>query len=55
MAALESAGLVSIETLGRERFCQAHPGQLKSASEWLSFYDQFWSSSLDRLGNHHDG
>ena len=49
---LESAGLISIENNGRERYCQAQPTALRSLSEWLSFYDKFWDDSLDRLGEH---
>ncbi|MEQ8520490.1 MAG: metalloregulator ArsR/SmtB family transcription factor [Cytophagales bacterium] len=51
---LESAGLISIESKGRERLIQANPKELKSVSEWLAFYDKFWTDSLDRLGEHLD-
>ncbi len=49
---LESAGLITIEKQGRERYCQAQPEQLKLISEWLAFYDRFWTNALDRLEDH---
>ena len=32
---LESAGLISIESLGRERYCNANPKPLKEVNKWL--------------------
>lgn len=51
---LEDAGLVSIKSLGRERYCKANPKELKEVTKWLKFYEQFWDSSLDKLGNYLD-
>lgn len=49
---LESAGLISIDKEGRERFCKAEPGTLKLVADWLHYYDQFWDDALGRLDNH---
>jgi len=49
---LEAARLLSINQQGRERYCTAIPQSLKSISEWLRHYDQFWEDSLDRLDKH---
>lgn len=49
---LEEAGLISSNSKGRERFCQANPKQLKLITEWIAFYDKFWDDALDRLDDH---
>ena len=51
---LEEAGLVEIETKGRERYCKADPSPLKHIDNWLQFYSKFWDDSLDKLGRHLD-
>jgi DNA-binding transcriptional ArsR family regulator len=47
--ALESAGLIRREVRGRTHYCRLDPGPLSNAHRWLSFYEQFWTSRLDRL------
>jgi DNA-binding transcriptional ArsR family regulator len=47
---LQAAGLVTKELDGRRHICSLHPAPLKAAFDWLSFYEKFWSSSLDQLG-----
>ncbi len=51
---LEEAGLVNIDTKGRERFCYANANPLKEVNQWLKFYEQFWDSALDDLSNYLD-
>ncbi|WP_445733882.1 ArsR/SmtB family transcription factor [Mariniflexile sp.] len=51
---LEDAGLVHIDTQGRERFCNANPNKLKEVNKWLKFYEQFWDNSLQNLGDYLD-
>jgi DNA-binding transcriptional ArsR family regulator len=46
---LESAGLINREVQGRTHVCRLSPGPLASAHQWLSFYEQFWTSRLDTL------
>ncbi|WP_298754401.1 metalloregulator ArsR/SmtB family transcription factor [uncultured Psychroserpens sp.] len=46
---LEDAGLVHLDTKGRERFCNANAKPLKELSKWMTFYEQFWDNSLDNL------
>ena len=48
---LEQAGLVAITSSGRERFCIADAKPLKQITEWASFYEKFWDSALDNLGD----
>lgn len=52
---LEEAGLVTIETIGRERFCAANPKELQAVQSWLKAYEQFWGDALINLGNYLDG
>lgn len=47
--ALESAGLISREVLGRTHVCHLNAGPLRIADEWLRRYERFWSTGLDRL------
>lgn len=49
---LEDAGLIIINTQGRERFCRADAKPLKMVHDWLGFYDKFWDDALDRLDDH---
>jgi DNA-binding transcriptional ArsR family regulator len=47
--ALESAGLILREVRGRTHVCRLDPKPLASASQWLSFYERFWTDRLDDL------
>ena len=49
---LADAGLVSINTQGRERFCNAEPKELQEVNQWLKFYEQFWDDQLRDLCNY---
>lgn len=51
---LEDAGLVYINSQGRERFCNANPKELKEVNKWLKFYEQFWDNKLSDLSNYLD-
>lgn len=48
---LEKAGMVNRRVEGRQHICSLRPEPLKEASEWLSFYEKFWSENLDRLAS----
>jgi DNA-binding transcriptional ArsR family regulator len=49
VAVLERAGLLRRQVRGRHHFCQLAPQQLEQASDWLRFYERFWSERLDGL------
>jgi len=49
LTVLEKAGLLQRHKDGRIRRCELNAGPLETASEWISFYKQFWSSHLDSL------
>ncbi len=51
---LEEAGLIYIDSQGRERFCNPNPKELKEVTKWLKFYEQFWDDKLQGLGNYLD-
>ena len=51
---LEDAGLVSMDSKGRERFCNANAKPLKELNKWIQFYEQFWDNKLGDLGNYLD-
>jgi DNA-binding transcriptional ArsR family regulator len=46
---LELAGLVRRQINGRTHVCQLAPAPLLAASEWLRFYETFWSERFDAL------
>lgn len=51
---LEEAGLVNINTQGRERFCNANPSELQEVNKWVKFYEKFWDNKLNYLSNYLD-
>ncbi|WP_323787099.1 metalloregulator ArsR/SmtB family transcription factor [Psychroserpens sp.] len=51
---LEDAGLIHLDTKGRERFCNANAKPLKELNKWMKFYEQFWDDSLDNLNDYLD-
>ena len=46
---LEQAGLVGRRKNGSFQMIHLKPEAMKSASEWLRFYERFWSTRLDAL------
>lgn len=48
---LEEAGLVSRRVVGREHRLSLVPDGFATAVEWFAHHHQFWTSSLDRLGD----
>ena len=49
---LEKAGLLQRHKDGRIRRCELNAGPLETASDWISFYKQFWNSQLDSLAKY---
>ena len=52
---LNQAGFVSIEDLGRERYCTLNQKGFADLQDWIDYYDNFWKSKLKKLGNLLDG
>lgn len=46
---LEEGKLISVHSRGRERINKLEPLGLKSASEWLNYFNQFWDNKLGAL------
>lgn len=44
---LEKAGLIQREVLGREHYCRISTEPLEEVSNWLDYYQTFWTSRLD--------
>ena len=51
---LAEAGLVKIESQGRERYCFADPKPLKEAKKWMQFYEKFWDDAITNLDDYLD-
>ncbi|HEY7800959.1 MAG TPA: metalloregulator ArsR/SmtB family transcription factor [Hyphomonadaceae bacterium] len=49
LAILREGGLIAIQPKGRERINVLKPEGLRSAAEWLTFFDAFWDEKLARL------
>jgi len=49
---LEEASLIVRDRQGQQLRCRLNAVPLSDAAEWLDFYRNFWSVSLDRLADH---
>ena len=46
---LEEGRLISVHARGRERINHLEPAGLKTATEWLNYFSQFWDEKLGHL------
>jgi DNA-binding transcriptional ArsR family regulator len=46
---LHHAGFISIEDVGRERYCTLQKDGFDELQKWLQYFDQFWASKLKKL------
>nr|WP_295926544.1 metalloregulator ArsR/SmtB family transcription factor [uncultured Dyadobacter sp.] len=46
---LETAGFISITDVGRERYCSLKKDGFDEMQAWISYFDQFWFSKLQKL------
>jgi DNA-binding transcriptional ArsR family regulator len=46
---LEQAGLVRRRVEGRTHICTLEPAPLAAATDWLSFYQTYWTEKFDAL------
>jgi DNA-binding transcriptional ArsR family regulator len=44
---LHECGIISIEQVGRERFCKIQPQNLKEVADWIGQYQQLWEQRID--------
>ena len=46
---LEEAGFISIQNIGRERYCTLKKDGFNELQDWISYFDKFWTSKLKNL------
>src|ERR1700716_2614919 len=46
---LYSAGFISIQDIGRERYCTLKKDGFEELQAWISHFDEFWTSKLKKL------
>ena len=46
---LYSAGFISIQDIGRERYCILKQEGFTELQEWINYFDKFWLSKLEKL------
>jgi DNA-binding transcriptional ArsR family regulator len=46
---LKEAGLVTDRKVGRETRNRLNPTPLREIQDWLSFYEKFWTTNLQKL------
>jgi DNA-binding transcriptional ArsR family regulator len=44
---LNECGIITIEQIGRERFCKIRPDTLKEVSTWVSRYEALWEQKIE--------
>lgn len=49
LAILAESGLVGVEPKGRERINYLKPEALRSAADWLNYFDRYWDERLAAL------
>lgn len=43
---LNECGIISIEQIGRERYCKIQPDTLKEVSNWIGQYEDLWEQKI---------
>jgi len=46
---LHAAGFISIQDIGRERYCILRQDGFNQLQEWINYFDKFWVSKLEKL------
>jgi DNA-binding transcriptional ArsR family regulator len=46
---LYTAGFISIQDIGRERYCTLKKDGFEELQAWISFFDEFWTKRLKKL------
>jgi DNA-binding transcriptional ArsR family regulator len=44
-----TAGFISIQDIGRERYCTLKKDGFEELKAWISYFDEFWASKLKKL------
>jgi DNA-binding transcriptional ArsR family regulator len=46
---LYTAGFISIQDIGRERYCTLKQDGFNELQGWINFFDKFWANKLKKL------
>ena len=46
---LQEAGFISIQVIGRERYCTLSKEGFTEIRNWMDYFDRFWNSKLKNL------
>jgi DNA-binding transcriptional ArsR family regulator len=46
---LHHAGFISVQHIGRERYCILRQDGFNQLQEWIDYFDKFWLSKLKKL------
>ena len=46
---LDDAGFISIENIGRERYCILRQDGFNELQDWIGYFDTFWLGKLNKL------
>lgn len=46
---LENTGFISIEDIGRERYCSLKQDGFNDLQHWINHFDSFWKQKLSKL------
>jgi len=46
---LNNAGFITIQNIGRERYCILNQDGFNELQEWIDYFDKFWISKLKKL------
>ena len=44
-----NAGFISIEDIGRERYCTLKKDGFNELQKWINYFDNFWKGKLENL------
>jgi DNA-binding transcriptional ArsR family regulator len=44
---LSECGIISIEQIGRERYCKIQPANLREVADWVEPFRELWEQKLD--------
>lgn len=46
---LHAAGFITIQDIGRERYCVLKQDGFNELQQWINYFDKFWSTKLKKL------
>jgi DNA-binding transcriptional ArsR family regulator len=44
---LRECGIISVEQIGRERYCKIQPTNLREVADWVAPFRELWEQKLD--------